>query len=242
MSFNPLICYSLRKRPDWAPVAPAVLQSKNPRWKGTTNTVVRYFLIFYGIILSAVVETKLDTHDAALPLPGSSGQFQRVLRVIFLSTSDVSTEECRSRVQRLSHMNGGQDTAIVFLLKQEKDQADPISAFMTLQLDLGEFEMPVIPVNSVQDVPASLMAFHRQISISNAPRKMASPAQTLLPYCSDRPCLPEHAVNVLTDITYGVRDLLDTMSTPAGQTKIFEFLGSDSESAISFWVKEYLVE
>ncbi|KAI1415940.1 hypothetical protein F5Y13DRAFT_140385 [Hypoxylon sp. FL1857] len=220
MSSNPLICYSLRKRSDWASLVPALLQGNNVRWK----------------------EAKLDTHDAALPIPDPRGQSQRIMRAIFLSPSDIGTDSCRTRIQRLAHLNGGQDVAIMFLLKQEKEHASPMAAFMTLQLDVGELEIPIIPVNSVSDAPKNLMAFHRQVSTSGRPRRMENPARTLLPYCSDRPPLSEHAVNVLTDITTGMRDLLDTMSTPAGQMRILEYLGSDSESAVSFWAREYLVE
>ncbi|KAI1208895.1 uncharacterized protein F4807DRAFT_137307 [Annulohypoxylon truncatum] len=220
MSNNPLICYSLRKRPDWATFASAVLQGSNIRWK----------------------EAQLDTHDAALPIPTSHGQPPRVLRAIFLSPSDVETDNCQNRIQRLSHLNGGQDIVIVFLLKQEEDKVNPMSAFMTLQLSLGDFEMPVIPVNTVEAVPNSLVAFHRQISTSSGSRRMANPAQTLLPYCSYGPRLSEHAVNVLTDITSGIRDLLDIMTTPVGRTKVLDLLENDSEGAISFWEQEYVVE
>ncbi|KAI2629826.1 hypothetical protein GGR54DRAFT_636010 [Hypoxylon sp. NC1633] len=219
---NPLICYSLRKRQDWvSSLVPALLRDSNgnkTRWK----------------------EAKLDTHDAALPLPGQPG---RVLRVIFLSPADTGTDHCRARVQRLAHLNGGQDVAIMFLLKQDNNQANPMASFMSLQLDLvGKSEMPVIPVDSVQAVPTSLMTFHRQMCINSGPQRTANPAQALLPYCSDRPPLPEHAVNVLTDITSGIRDLLDTISDSEGQAKLAGFLGNDSENAISFWDKEYLVE
>ncbi|KAI0890045.1 uncharacterized protein GGS22DRAFT_183395 [Annulohypoxylon maeteangense] len=218
-SHNPLICYSLRKRPDWVSFASAALHG-SIRWK----------------------EARLDTHDAALPIPGPVGQSRRILRAIFLSPSDVGTDDCQNRIQRLFHLNGGQDVVIVFLLKQEEDKVSPMSAFMTLQLSLGEFEMPVIPVNSVQMVPNSLMAFHRQISTSSGPRRMASPAQTLLPYCSYGPRLSEHAVNVLTDITSDMRDLLDMMTIPDGRTKIIDLLEDESEGAISFWEKEYMVD
>ncbi|KAI1779903.1 hypothetical protein F4818DRAFT_157969 [Hypoxylon cercidicola] len=210
---GPLICRSLRGRPDWTSLVPALLQGKGVRWR----------------------EAKLDTHDVAIPLPSIGGQSQRVLRAILLSPSDVGKDECRGRIQRLSRLSGGQDVAIVFLLKQEQGQMSATAALMTLQLDLvGEFEMPVIPVNSVQAVPTNLMAFHRQISTGSGSPKTANPAQSLLPYCSDRPPLPEHAVNVLTDITSNIRDLLDTASTPAGQIKMAEFLGDSSQSAISF--------
>lgn len=109
MSQNPLVCYSLRKRPDWGSFASAVLKANNIKWK----------------------ETQLDTHDAALPIPG---QPHRVLRAIFLSPSDVGTDDCQNRIQRLFHLNGGQDVVIVFLLKQGKGKVNPMEAFMTLQL------------------------------------------------------------------------------------------------------------
>ncbi|KAI0176202.1 hypothetical protein GGR52DRAFT_349973 [Hypoxylon sp. FL1284] len=216
-----LICHSLRKRPDWASLAPALLQGNGTRWK----------------------EAKLETHDVAIPLPSSGRQAQRALCAILLSPSDVGKDECRGRIQRLSRLSGGEDIAIVFLLKQEQGQGSATAALMTLQLDLvGEFEMPIIPVNSVQAVSTNLMAFYRQICTSSGSSKKANPAQTLLPYCSDRPPLPEHTVNVLTDITSNIRDLLDTASTSAGQVKLAQYLGDNSESAISFWGDEYVVE
>ncbi|KAI2640435.1 hypothetical protein GGS26DRAFT_586437 [Hypomontagnella submonticulosa] len=218
---NPSICYSLRKRPDWAALTPALLRGNGVQWK----------------------EAKLDTHDVALPLPESRTKPQRVLRAILLSPSDVGTDESRRRIQRLSHLNGGQDVVIVFLLKQGQDQGSSTAALMTLQLDLSEeFRMPIIPVHSVQAVSTNLMSFQRQICTNNGPRRIANPAQALLPFCSDRQLLSEHAVNVLTDITTDVRDLLEMASTQSGQTRMVEYLGSDSERAISFWAEEYLVD
>ncbi|KAI2614636.1 uncharacterized protein GGS25DRAFT_472525 [Hypoxylon fragiforme] len=218
---GPLVCCSLRKRPEWASLTSILLQQGDSvKWK----------------------ETNLDTHDVALPLPSPGGKRQRVLRVILLSPSNVGTDECRGRTERLYHLNGGEDVAVVFLLKQEKDQTSPVVAMMTLQLDLGNFVMPIVPINSPEAVPSTLMALHRQLSTSGGSRRVANPAQTLIPYCSDRPPLSEHAVNVLTDITSNIRDLLDMMSTPTGREKAIEFLGNDSENAMSFWTKEYLIE
>ncbi|KAI0135435.1 hypothetical protein F4814DRAFT_22483 [Daldinia grandis] len=219
---NPLVCYSLRKRPVWAPLAEALLQGgSSTRWKGA----------------------KLDTHDIALPLPNPGGTPRRILRALLLSPPDVGKTESRTRIQRLFHLNGGQDIAIVFLLQQAQDQESPMTALMTLQLDLVDgFEMPIVLANSVQDVSVNLIAFHRQISISNRSRRTANPVQTLLPYCSDGQPLSEHAVNVLTDLTSGFRDLVEAVSTQAGQMKMAEFLGSDSKSIASFWANEYLVE
>ncbi|KAI1764756.1 hypothetical protein GGR53DRAFT_465999 [Hypoxylon sp. FL1150] len=218
---RPLVCRSLRGRPDWASLVPTLVQVNGVKWK----------------------EAQLDTHDVAIPLSAPGGQSQRALRAILLSPSDVGKDACRDRIQRLSRLSGGQDVAIVFLLKQEQGQVSAMAAFMTLQLDLiGEFEMPVIPVNSVQAVLPNLMAFHHHFSTSSGPQKTADPARDLLPYCSEKPPLPEHAVHVLTDITSNTRDLLETVSTPAGQMKTAEFLGDNAGNVISFWTEEYAIE
>ncbi|KAI5866918.1 hypothetical protein GGS23DRAFT_593651 [Durotheca rogersii] len=220
----PLICCGLRKRPDWASLAPALLRANAE--------------------LSWKPEVSLGTHDVAVPLPGTAGSRRRILRAILLSPADIGTDESRSRIERLRHLNGGQDSVIVFLLKPgTAEQESPVSGLMKLQLELvGELEMPIIPVDSISAVPASLGAFCRQMSTSSGSREMANPVRSLLPYCSDKPPLSEHEVHVLTDITSDLRHLLDTVSTPAGQARMAEFLGGGSERAISFWEKEYLVE
>ncbi|KAK6954494.1 hypothetical protein Daesc_004461 [Daldinia eschscholtzii] len=218
----PLVCYSLRKRPVWNSLAPALLKGgNNIKWK----------------------EAKLETHDVAIPLPNPGGTPRRVLRAILLLPSDVGNDSSRNRIQRLFNLNGGQDIVLVFLLEQGHNQVNPVATLMKLQLDLvDEFEIPIIPANTIQDVSTNLTAFHRQIGISNKPRKVANPVQTLLPYCSGGQLLSEHAVNVLTDLTSSFRDLVEAASTQTGQAKIVEFLGDDAESLISFWAKEYLVE
>ncbi|KAI8960901.1 hypothetical protein F5Y11DRAFT_349000 [Daldinia sp. FL1419] len=213
-------------------------------------------------------EARLDTHDLEIPLPIPSSTPPRVLRAILLLPSDVGKDESRNRIQRLFHRTGGQDIVIVFLLEQEQDQASPMVAFMKLQLEysstfvlstsamgrpctttltiyslIDEFEIPIIPASSVQDVSANLMTFHRNISTSNPPKKPTKPVEALLPYCTDeqRP-LSAHTVNVLTDLTPGFRDLVEAISTPPGRMKMIEFLGNDAEGIISFWAKEYTVE
>ncbi|OTB06663.1 hypothetical protein M426DRAFT_105677 [Hypoxylon sp. CI-4A] len=213
-----------------------------PTSDGKVRPTQRLRVYFRDQAADLVTEAKLDTHDVALPIPTASGQAQRVLRAMLLSSSDIGTDECRKRIQRLYHLNGGQDAVILFLLKQEQGQASPMATFMKLQLELSEFEIPLIPVNAVEDVAPVLKAFHGQVGANNGPRRVANPAQTLLPYCSDNPPLPQHAVNILTDVTSDVRGLLETMSSAYGQKKIVDFLGNESENAISFWAKEYVVD
>ncbi|RYO89057.1 hypothetical protein DL764_008635 [Monosporascus ibericus] len=158
-------------------------------------------------------ETKLDTHDIALPLPQAAGQPQRVLCAILLIPTEVGSEATRARLERLYHLNGGRDVAVVFLLKHEDGQESPTATLMRLQQDLiGSFEMPAVPVDSVQAVPTTLFALRRQL------------------------------INVLTDVTSGFHDMLDKMSNPTGRAQLADYLDMDTEKVISFWSEEYLAE
>ena len=113
---------------------------------------------------------------------------------------------------------------------------------------MGNFEMPVIPVHEAAAAPRALQVLHQRLSTSRgaqqrrASRPPPNPARTLLPYCSDRPPLPEHAVNVMTDITPGFRGLLDGLSTAAGREALVAYLDADAERAMAFWREEYLVD
>lgn len=104
--------------------------------------------------------------------------------------------------------------------------------------------MPVIPVHEAAAAPRVLQVLHQRLSTSRAHRasRTPNPARILLPYCSDRPPLSEHTVNVLSDITTGFRGLLDGMSTGAGRATLEEYLDADADRAMAFWREEYLVD
>ncbi|KAI1500108.1 hypothetical protein F5X99DRAFT_257674 [Biscogniauxia marginata] len=218
-----LICSSTRKRPDWASLPAALLRSStmNSRWR----------------------ETRLDTHDVAMPLPTIDASSRRVLRAILVSPHHVGSEDTRARIERLYHLNGGRDVAVIFLLKQCEGLESPMAMLMKLQLDLvvGR-EIPIIPVDSVATVPTTLMTLHRQLGSSRKSLRSADPAHTLLPFCSDTQPLSEHSVNVLTDITSGVRDMLEKASCPISQVKVVDYLENEAGKVISFWKEEYLLE
>ncbi|KAI0553770.1 hypothetical protein F4679DRAFT_435677 [Xylaria curta] len=213
---QPLICTSLRKRHDWAGLAPLLLKSKSScgKWK----------------------ETQIDTHDAAISL--SSG---RVFRVIFISPRDVAVTESLNRIERLYNLNGGQDSGLIFLLNDE-DGYNATHALMTLQLQLvGNWELPVIPVPSVATVEGSLATLRHQLMTTS--RKPPGPASRLLPFCSDREPLANHSVNVLTAVTSDFRDLIDKLlSDPVFEPEGALLLGPDAEKLKSFWIDEYLVD
>ncbi|KAI1756518.1 hypothetical protein F4782DRAFT_269114 [Xylaria castorea] len=214
---RPLICMSLRKRLDWAGLAPSLLKSKSScgKWK----------------------ETQVDTHDIAIPL-----NYQRVFRAICLSPRDIASTESLKRIERLYNLNGGQDSGLIFLLKNEDSQQNATHALMTLQLQLvGNWELPVVPVPSVAAVEASLATLRNQLMAAS--RKPPGPASRLLPFCSDREPLATHTVNVLTDVTSDFRDLLNKLSSnTVFESEIALLLGPDTEKLKSFWTDEYLVD
>ncbi|KAI0428824.1 hypothetical protein F5Y09DRAFT_277690 [Xylaria sp. FL1042] len=216
---RPLVCKSLRKRLDWAGLPASLLQNRNScgKWK----------------------ETQLDTHDIAIPL-----NTQRVFRAIFVSPRDVVSASCSNRIERLYNLNAGQDSAIIFLLRHEDQQQSAVHALMTLQLQIvGRWELPVIPVDSVAAVPASLVAIQSQLPSRAANRKPPSPASQLLPFCSDGVPLAEHTVNILTDTTSGFRDLLNKLSSNAMfESEIAQLLGDDADKLRNFWAEDYLVD
>ncbi|KAI1870280.1 hypothetical protein JX265_006450 [Neoarthrinium moseri] len=220
MERRAMICSSLRKRPDWASVVPALLQSPNPpRWK----------------------EARLETHDLALPLSLPGQPSHLAFRAIFLAPSDIGSHETHKRTERLFNLNGGRYVAIVLLMRQmEGVQESNSSAMMRLQLELiGGLEMPIIPVPTVESLPTAIKAFHYQLSTSAASRQLVTPARSLLPYCSDTGSLPEHAVNVISDITAGFKDLVSKATTPDGKQLLKDYLGEDADRVIRFWKDEY---
>ncbi|KAI1203010.1 hypothetical protein F5X97DRAFT_284591 [Nemania serpens] len=216
---RPLVCTSLRKRLAWTGLPSSLLQSNSScgKWK----------------------ETQLDTHDVAIPLPT-----QRVLRAILMSPPDVASARSTSRIERLHTLTGGQDAAIIFLLENNDDQYNAVSALMTLQLQLiGNWELPVIPVESVATVPASLEAFKRQLSCPAISPKGPSPTTSLLPFCSYRTPLADHTVNLITDTTSGFRDLIGKLSSnTVFELDVAPLLGEDADRLRRFWTGDYLVD
>jgi hypothetical protein len=102
--------------------------------------------------------------------------------------------------------------------------------------------MPIIPVSSVENVPTTLWAVHQQLGASAASRRRPDPASSLLPYFSGTPKLSDHAVNIVSDITAGVKDLSEKATTVEGQQELTGYLGEDAKRIIAFWKEEYTVD
>lgn len=99
--------------------------------------------------------------------------------------------------------------------------------------------MPVLPILRAETLPTMIQAFHRQLLQSSTSTKQPSAVRDLLPYCSDVNKLPEHTVNVLSDITTSLKDVITKATTAEGQQHLQEYLGDDAVRLISFWHDEY---
>ncbi|KAJ8125493.1 hypothetical protein O1611_g8146 [Lasiodiplodia mahajangana] len=171
---------------------------------------------------------------------------RRVFRAIFISPRDVASDGSLARIERLYNLTGGQDAGVIFLLSHDDDDdgQSAVSTLMALQLQLiGKWELPIIPVDSVAAVPASLLTLRRELIAAHASPKTPNPAISLLPFCSDRGRLAEHSVNILTDTTSGFKDLLGKLSSDSQfASEITGLLGEDAEKLKGFWKEDYLVD
>jgi len=77
-----------------------------------------------------LIETTLGSHDVAFPLRASAGHGPAMFRIILLSSSQANTPEARTRIDRLSMLDGDGKAAVILLL-EEKGSMD---SFMELQM------------------------------------------------------------------------------------------------------------
>ncbi|OIW34786.1 hypothetical protein CONLIGDRAFT_675742 [Coniochaeta ligniaria NRRL 30616] len=218
-----MFCATLRKRPEWAAAVPILLRKETRDWK----------------------EKKLETHDVAMPMPAigtirGGGVF---LRFILLSAPDLKQPETLQRIERLFYLEGGRRCAIVFLLSTDGNQ-DGLSAMGQLQMEIMEkfISIPILPLTSLDHLPARLEAFHGKLLTPNPcqARSVSAEAQTLLPYCSVNPPLPQQPTHVLSDINTSFSDLLDKVTTGQGQAILQDYAGDDvANRIIQFWTTEF---
>lgn len=107
---------------------------------------------------------------------------------------------------------------------------------------LDGLEIPAIHVSCVTTAPTAITGFYNQLVAGAGSRTRPDPARSLLPYCSDTRRIPEHAVNVLSDVTTGFKDLVDKVATPEGRRELEGYLGEDAHGIIRFWQEEYPVQ
>ncbi|KAB5580425.1 hypothetical protein GE09DRAFT_436503 [Coniochaeta sp. 2T2.1] len=222
-----MFCASLRKRPEWAAAVPILRKETRP-WR----------------------ETKLDTHDIAMPMPkddikvGVAGSKDSSIRFILLSAVDIDKPVTLQRLERLFYLDGGCRCAIVFLLSTNDGADDGPSAFGKLQIEtlLKQITMPILPLASLDDLPMRLEYFYTKALVPKPAQPTRPPGveaqEKLLPYCSGNPPLPEHATHVLSDINTDFRDLVDKISSEQGRAILHDYAEDVVERVVNFWTRE----
>ncbi|PSR92074.1 hypothetical protein BD289DRAFT_188934 [Coniella lustricola] len=216
-----MFCTTLRKRKQWAPAVPGLLQFDKMRFR----------------------ESKLDTHDVNLPLPSISPG-QRYLRFVLLSNTDGDSAYKHQRVERLYHLSAGSDTAIIWLFG---DNGDGPLSYAQFQIELTDkFDIPLVPLQSIEDLPLVLSRFHRAFLKADlftrqtrAQPTSTGPIEALLPYSTVSPPLSEHKVHILSDVTVSFADLVNMVSSKEGRAEVARYLEQgDADRIIEFWSRE----
>ncbi|GKT83007.1 hypothetical protein Ct61P_00857 [Colletotrichum tofieldiae] len=233
-----MFCSSLRKRPEWTPAIPFMAGS-TPRLQGagtpTSSSCWRR-------LLTTAAESRLNTHDVALPLLQQEGRF---FRLVLLSPKDVGTAVTEQRLERLFNLNGGRDAAVIFLLDQQGQDANPTVAFMNLQINiLHKFELPLIPLPSIAALPSALTNLRASLATA---QPVASPVQgtslSLLQHmASGNGPLSKHSANLLSELGRSPREVAALAETDQGKARILDLLGpAEGARVLSFLTQEKLV-
>ncbi|TVY83349.1 hypothetical protein LSUE1_G000994 [Lachnellula suecica] len=221
-----MFCTSLRKRSEWATLPAELLAAKQSKWK----------------------ESSLETHDLAIPVP-SKDDYQDWFRLLLLSSTDLQTlDPTMARIERLYHQTGGRQVGIVFLLQENISKGNATIAYMNLQSNLlsSSFEMPIIPLFSLQTLQDTLFKFQRQLIATRREKVVPriKPATSLLPFCSLNPPIPEHPRNLLSDVFQSIGDLAQAATSRDGQAYIRNLISEPesavAEDALRFWEQEYM--
>ncbi|KAF7559673.1 hypothetical protein G7046_g4480 [Stylonectria norvegica] len=208
-----MFCSSLRRRQDWAPAIPALLGTGPSHWK----------------------EALLNTHDVAFPMRDHVGH-SVVFRLLLLSTLDVDSRDARSRVERLSVLDGGKHAAIILLLSGK----DAVTALNRLQMHTsGDVPVPIIPISSARELPTCLESLRRQCLSNNCPGAQTSEENTssaIISHCVGGKPLSRDQRNVLAGISTGFTDIANQVLLTDGQSRMMDFLGdTDGARIISFF-------
>ncbi|GKT41866.1 uncharacterized protein ColSpa_02047 [Colletotrichum spaethianum] len=232
-----MFCSSLRNRPEWTP-AITLLAGSTPRFQGAATPTSSSC---WRDSLTTAAESRLNTHDIALPLPQQQGRF---FRLVLLSPKDVGTAVTEQRLERLFNLNGGRDAAVIFLLGPQGQEGNPMVVFMNLQINiLNKLELPLIPLSSISALPSTLANLRTSLATT---QPVASPAQTtffslLQHMASGNDPLSEHMTNLLSELGRSPREVAALAETEQGKARIMDLLGPvEGARVLSFLMQEKL--
>lgn len=104
---------------------------------------------------------------------------------------------------------------------------------------MDKFAMPIIPLTSEGELPATIMSFTGQLTSAQQAVGTASLSYSphdILSHCATGCPLSPHATKVLSDINSCFSDLVDKTTNPEGQMILQDYVGVDAERIIRFWM------
>jgi len=109
--------------------------------------------------------------------------------------------------------------------------------------------MPVVPLFSLPALQDTLVALQRNLFKTRSARSapLTNSFDSLLPYCSTNPPIPEHSRNVLSDLCHSLAELAQAATTQDGRQGLRQLSDASSppeviDSILGFWEEEFLVE
>ncbi|WYZ34508.1 hypothetical protein EsH8_I_000784 [Colletotrichum jinshuiense] len=149
------------------------------------------------------------------------------------------------RLDRLYHLDGGRDAAIIFLLDGRGQDADPTGAFVKLQIEiLNKLDLPLIPLSSVSDLPNTLNALQTSLSTANPSASSAQPTPFSLLQHMASGCSPlsEHTTNLLSELGRSPHEVAALAETEQGKAQILDLLGpAEGARVLSFLAQENVI-
>lgn len=112
---------------------------------------------------------------------------------------------------------------------------------------MDKYDIPLVPLQKIAELPVTLTKFHRSFLQGDASKRPKDNSgsgvlQTLLPYSALSPPLGEHSVNILSDLTVGFADIVNKVISEVGRAEILDYFGQDdAERIILFWMKDCLL-
>lgn len=113
---------------------------------------------------------------------------------------------------------------------------------MTLDIPVS-----ILPLQNVKSLPAIVSTFHRSL-LSRRTHSIPHPSPQkqidLLKMCSAKGKLKDHTVNVISELSHGIRELSEWAVTNEGAQAMGEYMQDQQElsNAVGFWREEYIAE
>ncbi|KLU91160.1 hypothetical protein MAPG_09683 [Magnaporthiopsis poae ATCC 64411] len=178
-------------------------------------------------IRELLAEATLDAYDISIPHPGAPGRGEDAFYFMLLSPGDAGDADTDSRLYRLYSL--GVHVGVVFL--DQSEGSNGLTEFQIRNMHTRP-EMLTIPVSTPEGLPETMAAFTQRLSQPPPRASRLWAVKALLPFCSIRPPLRQHSVNVLSDTCPSFRGLLEIMSCKEGQDSIRSYIGDEEATAL----------